>query len=692
MTLQSIDAQLNQAVAWLQQGQPQLAQKLLAELHRSLPGHQDALFLLGASHSMVGESTEAIRLYDKLLQITPDFVPALNAKGLDLAALGRQAEALAAFDRALQISPQFIDALLNKAALLNELARYRETVNLLLPHDGTPHPQLSLNLGVAYFHLADYANAEQCAQAVLRIVPQESGALALMGAICLKKKCLPQALAYCQQAAVHNPQDASLLNNIATILSECGQFAEAAEVYEQTLQLDGAYPFARGALLHAKMKAVMWDRYRELVAQIRSGIWAGRKESDPFSLLATDLDAQTQKRCSELYVAARYPAVESYTTWHRIDDGKIRIAYLSADFFNHATAFLMAELFELHDRNRFEIIGVCYGRSPDDEMRRRVSQSFDQFHEVTDRSDHEIAELVHSLGVDIAIDLKGHTAETRLGILAYRPAPVQVHYLGYPGTTGASFVDFLVADPVVIPPAQQPSYTEKIAYLPACYQVNDSKRQISERIFTRAELGLPETGFVFCSFNNNFKITPDLFDVWMRLLKRVEGSVLWLFQDNPVAADNLRKEAAKRGVATDRLVFAERMPLDEHLARHRCADLFLDTWYCNAHTTASDALWTGLPIVTKIGDTFAGRVAASLLYAVGLSELVVSTAEAYESLAYKLATDCGILSAIKATLIENIQISPLFDTPSFVQSLEALWVDLAQKGHDQSLVEVTLDH
>ena len=670
MNQPSIDASLNQAIGYLHRGQPQLAQSLLTELHRLNPTHPDSLFLLGAATSMLGDHAAAIRLYDQLLKVSPDFLPALNAKGLDLAAIGQHADALAAFDAALRVAPQFTDAALNKAALLNELGRYREALALLQPCSRIEHPQVQLNLGVAYFHISEYGRAAHCARSALRLNPQESGALALLGAICLKQKSLADALVYSRQAAALNPHDASVRNNVATILSEQGDFSAAAQAFEQTLALDKAYPFARGSLLHARMKAVMWEDYETLIDQIREGIEAGRKESDPFSLLPTDLAPAVQKRCAQLYVAARYPAVDPYTRWQANGRAKIRIAYLSADFFNHATAFLMAELFELHDRERFEIIGICYGRSPDDAMRRRVSQSFDQFHEVADKSDQEIAALIHGLGIDIAVDLKGHTAETRLGILAYRPAPVQVHYLGYPGTTGAPFIDYLIADPMLIPSEHQPHYTEKIAYLPDCYQVNDSKRQISDRIFARAELGLPENGFVFCSFNNNFKITPDLFDVWMRLLQRVEGSVLWLFQDNATAAENLEKEAVARGVDANRLIFAERMPLAEHLARHRCADLFLDAWFCNAHTTASDALWAGLPLVTKIGDTFASRVAASLLTAMGMPELIAVTPQAYEELAYELAMNPAKLKFLKSKLEQNRHTAPLFDTPRFTRNLE----------------------
>lgn len=685
MNQQEIEGRFSQALSFLQQGQAQDAYRLFSQLHQVLPAQLDILFLLGAAASALGQRTEALGYYDLLLDNTPDFVPALNAKGLDLTALGRHEEALMAFDAALCIAPQFVEAILNKAALLNELARYRETLALLQPHHEMQHSQLQVNLGVAYFKLGDFVSAGQCAQRALKLTPHVSEALVLQSALCLKRKEHTQALAYCHQAAAMNPQDASIQNNMAAIMAEQGDFAEAAQSYAQTLLLDDAYPFARGSLLHTCMKAAIWDEYNELVARVSHGIHKGQMESDPFSLLGSSVGAADQKRCAEIYIKSRYPYVEPYRSWKRLDGCKIRVAYLSADFFNHATAFLMAELFELHDRERFEIIGICYGRSHDDDMRQRIIGAFDQFYTVADQSDRDIAKFMHDLEIDIAVDLKGHTADTRLGILAYRPAPIQVHYLGYPGTTGAPFIDYLVADSVLIPPEQASFYTEKIAYLPGCYQVNDSKRKISERIFTRRELGLPDSGFVFCSFNNNFKITPDLFDVWMRLLNRVEGSVLWLFQDNLVAAENLRKEALARGVASDRLIFAERMPLAEHLSRHRCADLFLDTWYCNAHTTASDALWAGLPIVSKLGNTFAGRIASSLLTAMDCVELIVESTQAYEELAYDLAKNPDKLNSLRLKIQKNRQISSLFDTTRFTRCLESAFERMVSK-HRQGLL------
>ena len=361
---------------------------------------------------------------------------------------------------------------------------------------------------------------------------------------------------------------------------------------------------------------------------------------------------------------------------------KIRIAYLSADFHNHPVAYLIAELFELHDRARFEVIGVSYGRAPKDEMKRRIAESVDCFIELPDKSDLEIAEIVRENEIDIAIDLGGHTDSSRLGIFAYRPAPIQLHYLGYSGTTGAGFIDYLIADSVVIPDEFRPFYTEKIIRLPGAFQVNDRTRKIAACQGSRVDHGLPAEGFVFCCFNNNWKITPDLFDVWMRVLQHVEDSVLWLFRDNDAAENNLRKEAALRGVDSSRLIFAKKVSLDQHLARHQYADLFLDTFYYNAHTTASDALWTGLPVLTKLGQTFASRAAASLLNAIGLPELIVRTQNDYESLAIELAMNPEKLHLLKKKLVANRLSEPLFDTPRYVKNLELAFEQIVLKGRE----------
>jgi predicted O-linked N-acetylglucosamine transferase (SPINDLY family) len=381
---------------------------------------------------------------------------------------------------------------------------------------------------------------------------------------------------------------------------------------------------------------------------------------------------QIHRKASEVYADANYTPSNLPVEFAKKAIGQpIRIGYYSADFQNHATAYLIAGLFESHSSEKFKLYGFSFGPQTQDDMRQRVSAAFDQFIDIGQLCDREVAALSRDLGIDIAIDLKGYTAHSRPGIFAAKCAPIQVNYLGYPGTLGASYFDYTIADTTVISEQTTSSYSEKIVYLPHCYQVNDSKRQISERSFMHKELGLPESGFVFCCFNSSYKILPATFDCWMRILKAAEGSVLWLLEDTPTVVRNLRNEAQARGISGDRLVFAKRMPLADHLARHRCAHLFLDTLPCNAHTTASDALWAGLPVLTLPGEAFQARVAASLLHAVGLSELVMHSRQEYETTAIDIALDKKRHESIKTKLLANLATSPLFNTRLFVQHIES---------------------
>jgi predicted O-linked N-acetylglucosamine transferase (SPINDLY family) len=348
----------------------------------------------------------------------------------------------------------------------------------------------------------------------------------------------------------------------------------------------------------------------------------------------------------------------------------------------------MAELFEYHDKTQFELFAFSFGPEVQDDMRLRVSKPFDHFINVRAKSDQDVALLSRKLSIDIAIDLKGYTKDSRTQIFAYRAAPVQINYLGYPGTMGTDHMDYLIADPILIPPQSQGFYTEKIIYLPHTYQVNDAKRVISNKSWSRADLGLPTDGFVFCCFNNNYKITPETFGIWMRLLQKVTGSVLWLLEDNATAAKHLQKRAKAAGVEPARLVFAKRIPMPEHLARNRMADIFLDTWPYNAHTTASDALWAGLPLITRCGQSFASRVASSLLHAVGLPELITHNSEAYEALAMELALNPHRLKSLKDKLDTNRLTTPLFDTTLFTRNIESAY----KAAHQRHIDKLDPDH
>jgi predicted O-linked N-acetylglucosamine transferase (SPINDLY family) len=353
--------------------------------------------------------------------------------------------------------------------------------------------------------------------------------------------------------------------------------------------------------------------------------------------------------------------------------GRVRIGYVSANFRAHAGAFLVVGLIEQHDRREFEIVG--YSASPDDgsDARARLVSAFDRFVDISETGNWDAAQLVHDDAIDILVDLNGYQQGARTAIFAYRPAPIQTVFLGFPATTGADFIDYVIVDPFVVPRDQQPFFSERLVHLPDCYQCNDDKRAISQRMPSRTECGLPEEGFVFCCFNNAYKLTPDFFDIWMRLLRAVPGSVLWLLHDNRWARTNLGREAAARGVAPERIIFAPKLPNPDHLARHRLADLFLDTLPYNAHTTASDALWVGLPLVTCAGETFAGRVAGSLLRAIGLPELVTGSLEEYEALALRLARDGDLLAALRTRLAGSKWTHPLFDTERFARNIEAAY-------------------
>jgi predicted O-linked N-acetylglucosamine transferase (SPINDLY family) len=399
----------------------------------------------------------------------------------------------------------------------------------------------------------------------------------------------------------------------------------------------------------------------------------------PFVLLGLSGDPALQLQCARNYRAHRIPALPAplWNGEHWTHD-KIRVAYLSADFKTHATAFLMAELFERHDRERFEWHAMSFGIDDGSETRARLVAAFDRFHDVRGMSNAEAARLIRGLEIDIAVDLKGYTQDARPEILAHRPAPVAAAYLGYPGTMGAPFIDAIIGDAIVTPFEHQPHFTEQIVQLPHSYQVNDTRRRIAERAPTRVEAGLPDQSFVFCSFNNNWKIAPEVFDVWMRLLLATPGSVLWLLRDNDAAGRNLRAEAARRDVDPARLIFAERLLPEEHLARHRLADLFLDTLPCNAHTTASDALWAGLPVLTCPAGAFAGRVAASLVQAAGLPELIAPDLAAYEALALGLAREPAALAEIKAKLARNRDACPLFDAARSARHIEAAYTTMWQ--------------
>jgi protein O-GlcNAc transferase len=591
---------------------------------------------------------EALQSYDQGLAIKPDYPEALNNKGNALLDLKRPEDALLTYEQAIALDPSSAVSFFNRGNALLDLR----------------NPEAAL---------ASYDHA-------IAINPHYAEAFTNRGNALLNLARPRDALASYDQAIALNPRTPEAHGNRGNALFDLIRPEEALASYGRALALQhdnsGAYSgFARAAL-----SCCDWDQAGWIAQTIDQRVADGCCVS-PFFMLCYSNDPQGHHACARNYIRHLMP-IPRAPLWKgvRYNHKKIRLAYLSADFHEHATAHLITELFELHNRDLFEVLGISYGPDDRSSIRKRLERSFDRFCDVINVSDEGVAGLLRREEVDIAIDLKGYTKDGRPEILAFRPAPVQVNYLGYPGTMGADFIDYIIADPVVLPSADRRFYTEKVVELPGCYQVNDRKRAIAGEISTRRAVGLPESGFVFCCFNNSFKITREVFDVWMRLLRQIEGSVLWLLRDNRAAERSLCREAEARGVAATRLVFAERLPLARHLARHELADIFLDTLPYNAHTTASDALWAGLPVITCVGKAFPGRVSASLLKGVGLANLVTTSLADYELLAQHLAMAPDALAAIKATLRENRLSSTLFDTDRFVSGIEAAYVRMRERS------------
>jgi predicted O-linked N-acetylglucosamine transferase (SPINDLY family) len=482
---------------------------------------------------------------------------------------------------------------------------------------------------------------------------------------------LEEATAGYEKAIGLRPDYAEAHRNLGSLLYRQGRLPEAIASLQIAVSLNPEYGEATALLEHQMRHMCEWKGLDALSRSLIQMVEQGSGEVNPFGFLCLESSAAQQLLCATQWAAqnAKYASGDTPCTFR--NDGRITVGYLSADFHEHATAHLISELFSLHDRRRFRIVGYSYGPDDGSAARERLRRSFDQFVDIRNESFAESARRIRADGVQILVDLKGYTADARLKIMAFRPAPIQVNYLGYPGTMGSDAIDYAIVDRIVVPPEEQAFFSEKFVHLPDCYQVNDSTRRISKHIPSRKESGLPESGFVFCCFNASYKITPKVFNVWTRLLKAVPESVLWLLDSNPYATANLKREAEDRGVVAERLVFAGHLPYPDHLARFGVADLFLDTFPYNAHTLASDALWGGCPVVTCSGRTLPSRVAGSLLHSVGLQELVCGSLAEYEKLAVALARNSERLLGLREKLRTTRLTARVFDTRRFTRHLEA---------------------
>ena len=619
---------------------------------------------------------EAFAAYDRALAIKPDLEGAWVGRGNVFYDLKRYDEAFAAYDRALAIKQDLENAWLGRGSIFYDLKRYDEA---FAAYDRALaiKPDLEgawVGRGNIFYDLKRYDEAFAAYDRALAIKQDLENAWLGRGSIFYDLKRYDEAFAAYDRALAIKPDLEGAWVGRGNVFNELKRYAEAFAAYDKALSIKPDLIGVEGARLHAKMHLCDWNNFDAECKHLISSIRSGSVSTPPFAFLAIPSSPEDQLQCAKLWIAEKCPPSQvPISQGERYQHDRIRVAYVSADFRQHPVSFLIAGMLECHDKSRFNVTAISLGPDDNSEMRRRLEASFELFIDANTFSDDQIANLIRSSEVDILVDLMGFTESSRTSVFARRPAPIQVNYLGYLGTTGAEYIDYIIADQIVIPKNRQEFYTEKTVYLPNSFQPTDRKRAISDKKFTRADVGLPREGFIFCCFNTNYKITPDVYDIWMRVLRKAEGSVLWLFAESSTVKRNLRNEATARGVNAERLIFAPHMSLPEHQARLRLADLFLDTLPYNAGTTASDMLWAGLPVLTRVGDAFVGRMAASLLNAIHLPELITTTAEAYEQMAIDLATHPEKVSSIKRKLAENRLTTPLFDTERFAKHIEAAY-------------------
>jgi predicted O-linked N-acetylglucosamine transferase (SPINDLY family) len=717
MSEASLHQQFLRAVAFYKGGEPSRAQHLCSAMLQRQPGHGGALQLLGVMHAEAGDTRAALAWLDKALQSDPNDALTHSFAGAVHQRLGQLSQALACYDRAVALHPRYAEAWSNRGNVLMELGQphvalasfaraiaaapgfagaysnhgnalrtLREFEAALASFDAaialkpdfaeaySNRANVRSELGQWTAALADYERA-------IDIQPEFAQAHYNRANLLLAMQRHEAAVTGYDGALALRPDYADAWHNRGNALLQLQRFAAALASYDRALSIRRSFPFLAGIRRHAHMQLCAWAGLEADVAELSSAVEAGQQVTPPFPLLAL-VDSPRLHRMAACTWARNLdaagcslPALNSYPRRERI-----RIGYFSCDFHDHPVARLMAEVFETHDRRGFEIFAFSFGPEGSPAMRERLARAFERYLDVRNYSERDIALLARSLEVDIAVDLSGFTQGGRPRIFALRAAPVQVSYIGYLGTLAAAHMDYLIADATIVTPADHPHYSEKIICLPS-YQANDAKRCMADRPFTRQELHLPASGFVFACFNSTYKIMPATFAGWMRILARVPDSVLFLCSASEEVRDNLRHEAGRQGVAPERLVFGQRLPFAEYLTRYRSVDLVLDTLPYNAGATASDALWAGVPLLTLAGASFAGRIGASLLNAVGLPELIARDQRQYEDLAVELATDPARIDAIKQKLATKRAEAILFDTPRFTAHLECAYRHIYERHH-----------
>ena len=657
----------------------------LESLNKALeinPNYAEAYYNQGNLLCEMKKFNEAISSYNKAIKINPNYSKAYNNLGIIFKKLKKSDSALESFNKAVEINPNFAEAYNNQGNVLCEMKKFNEALSCY-----NKTIKINPNFAEAYNNRANILNEfkkfnealEDCNK-VIKINPKNAQAYNNRAIIQNKLEQHNMAIESLNLAIQYNPNYAEAYYNQGNLLCEMKKFNEAISSYNKAIKINPNLDYLLGRLIFSKHCISEWKSFAKDLKDISDKILKKYKICTPLQSLRFFDSPELQKITAQTYVKEKYSDKNDliHITNKKLNK-KIRIGYYSADFYNHAMSSLLTNLYELHDKSKFELFAFSFGPERKDEMYYRISAAFDQFIDVKLKSDDEIMKLSRELKIDVAIDLMTFTQYHRFEIFTKRCAPIQINYLGYPGTSGASCFDYIIADKTLIPKKNQKYYSEKIIYLPDTYQVNDSKRKISDKVFTRKELSLPKDSFVFCCFNQSSKINPEIFYIWMNLLKSINNSVLWILPQNEIAVKNLQKEATIRNVNPDRIKFAQDMEMSEHLARHKAADLFIDTFPYNAHTTASDALWAGLPVLTLMGESFASRVAGSLLNAIDLPELITHTKKEYEDKAIELANNKSLLNEIRNKLNKNRLIKPLFNTKLFTKNLEKAYLMIYEK-------------
>jgi len=644
------------------------------------PNDAGAALNLAKALKTLGRIEEAIEAYRSSIALSPRQPQTLRELGETLLEAGRLAEAESCFRDLIALEPASIDGYCRLGQILQAFARPDEASSNFERALSIKPDCLDALFGLATLADAcgDTAVAVQYFMRVVALSPDSASAHLNLGGIAFREGRIGDAIDHNRKAIAAMPSMPQAHNNLGNCHYVLRQYEEAIACYARALELDPALPNAVGLHQLAKRQICDWKNFEATQSALLQLVAAGYGVVDPFNLLSITDDPALQLTTARQYVANAVPRVASLPhSPVRRNGGRIRLAYLSPDFHDHPVGILIADLLEKHDRSSFHVSAYSVGPpSEGSPVRRRITQAVDEFVDARAMSDADLARHIRDSDIDLLVDLAGHTHGNRVKALAYRPARVQIAYLGFSGTTGADFLDHILVDSFVAPRTEQIHYTEKLYRLPHCYMVNSRTRPASTVAPSRESCGLPGNAFVFCCFNNSFKITPAMFDVWMRLLRDVPGSVLWLKGDSDLSMRNLRDEARLRGVSPDRLIFAANVAYADHLARHRNADLFLDTFPYNAASTASDALWMGLPIVTLAGRSFVARVAGSLLHACGVEGLVAYDIDGYEALARDLACDPHRLAGLKQSLLERRAHGPLFDLDSFRDDIECAYREI----------------